>query len=184
MLQAAGAMALVGVALGSLLGVAARYLAAPTDERAEAVLALLPGSNCGQCGFAGCKQAAAALVEGRSAPNCCPPGGASTAARIAQLLGRSLEMGDDAQAQPRVARIDEARCIGCTRCIKKCSSDAIVGAIKQIHTVLPEVCFACRLCEDECPADAIRMVEVAPTLATWHWPRPAAAAARGAALTA
>jgi electron transport complex protein RnfB len=170
---AVGAIGLMGTGLGVVLGVAARYLSAPVDDRTEAVVALLPGSNCAQCGFAGCKQAAAAIVDGRAAPNCCPPGGVSTAQRVADLLGVRLSGDATEDDLPRVAWVDEARCIGCTRCIRKCGSDAIVGAAKQMHTVLPEVCFACGLCEAECPTDAIVMKPVMPTLATWHWPKPA-----------
>jgi electron transport complex protein RnfB len=170
--EAVAAIALLGTGLGAVLGISARYLYAPVDDRAEAIAALLPGSNCAQCGYAGCKQAAAAMVDGRAAPNCCPPGGASTAQRVADLLGVRLSMDAGEAELPRVAWVDEARCIGCTRCIRKCGSDAIVGALKQMHTVLPEVCFACGMCETECPTDAIVMKPVLPTLATWHWPKP------------
>jgi electron transport complex protein RnfB len=172
--QAVAAIGLLGASLGVVLGVAARYLSAPVDARADAVAALLPGSNCAQCGFAGCKQAAAAMVEGRAAPSCCPPGGASTAQRVAELLGVRLVVDGSDAALPTVAWVDEARCIGCTRCIRKCGSDAIVGAIKQMHTVLPEACYACGLCEAECPTQAIVMKPVLPTLTTWHWPKPGA----------
>lgn len=172
--EAVAAIGLLGTALGVILGVAARHFSVPVDNRTETVAALLPGSNCAQCGFAGCKQAAAAMVEGRAVPTCCTPGGVSTAQRVADLLGVRLNA-DAADAAPqRVAWVDESRCIGCTRCIRKCGSDAIVGALKQMHTVLPEVCYACGLCEAECPTDAIIMKPVLPTLATWHWPKPAA----------
>jgi electron transport complex protein RnfB len=171
--QAVAAIGLLGTVLGVVLGVAARYLSAPVDDRAEAVVAILPGSNCAQCGFAGCKQAAAAIVEGRAAPNVCPPGGASTAQRVAELIGVRLAVDGADTALPTVAWVIEERCIGCTRCIRKCASDAIVGAIKQMHTVLPEACYACGLCEIECPTLAIVMKPVMPTLATWHWPKPA-----------
>jgi Na+-translocating ferredoxin:NAD+ oxidoreductase subunit B len=175
--QAVAAIGLLGTVLGAVLGVAARYLSAPADERSEAVAALLPGSNCAQCGYAGCKQAATAIVEGRAAPTCCPPGGASTAQRIASVLGVRLTLADAEAALPRVAWVNEALCIGCTLCSRKCGSDAIVGAVKQMHTVLPEACYACGLCAPECPTEAIEMKPVLPTLATWHWPKPAAAPA-------
>jgi len=170
--QAVAAIGLLGTGLGVVLGVAARYLSTPADDRADAVAALLPGSNCAQCGFAGCKQAAAAIVDGRASPNCCPPGGVSTAQRVAELIGVRLAVDGSDAALPTVAWVDEVRCIGCTRCIRKCGSDAIVGAIKQMHTVLPEACYACGLCVVECPTDAIVMKPVMPTLATWHWPKP------------
>lgn len=170
--QAVGSLAVLGTVLGMILGVAARYLATPVDDRAEAVAAILPGSNCAQCGYAGCKQAAAAMVDGRTAPNGCPPGGASTAQRVAELLGVRLAVDGADEALPTVAWVDEARCIGCTRCIRKCASDAIVGAVKQMHTVLPEACYACGLCEIECPTKAIVMKPVLTTLSTWHWPKP------------
>lgn len=171
--QAVGSIGLLGTGLGIILGVAARYLSTPADDRADAVAALLPGSNCAQCGFAGCKQAASAIVDGRAAPNCCPPGGTSTAQRVAELLGVRLAVDSSDTTLPTVAWVDEERCIGCTRCIRKCGSDAIVGAAKQMHTVLPEACYACELCVAECPTQAIIMKPVLPTLATWHWPKPA-----------
>ena len=174
--QAVGAVGLLGTALGALLGVAARQLSAPEDNRTEALAALLPGSNCAQCGYAGCKQAAAAMVEGRAAPTACPPGGVTTAQRVAQTLGLQLDLADAQAAMPQVAFVDEALCIGCTRCIRKCTADAIVGAAKQMHTVLPEACHACTLCATECPTQAIEMKPVLPTLDTWHWPKPAPAA--------
>lgn len=172
--QTAVALGLLGTSLGAVLGVAARYLSAPKDERAEEIAAMLPGANCAQCGFAGCDQAASAMLDGRATPDCCPPGGASTAQRIADLLGVKLATGAGEEALPMVAWVNEERCIGCMRCMRKCGSDAIVGSAKQMHTVLPEVCFSCGLCAPECPTEAIVMKPVMPTLATWHWPKPAA----------
>lgn len=175
--HAVTAIGLLGASLGTVLGVAARYLSAPKDERAEAIAAMLPGANCAQCGYAGCSQAATAMVGGSAAPDCCPPGGASTAQRIADLLGVKLAAGGEGEALPTVAWVNEERCIGCMRCMRKCGSDAIVGSAKQMHTVLPEACFSCGLCAPECPTDAIEMKPVLPTLATWHFPKPVASRA-------
>jgi len=61
------------------------------------------------------------------------------------------------EAPPRVAWIDEARCIGCARCLAPCPVDAIVGAQKYMHTVLIDRCTGCELCLPPCPVDCIEM---------------------------
>ncbi len=82
--------------------------------------------------------------------------------------------------RPRpVALIDEALCIGCTLCIQACPVDAIVGAAKQMHTVIPELCTGCDLCVAPCPVDCIAMVEATPGRSGWEaWSQPQADAAR------
>jgi Na+-translocating ferredoxin:NAD+ oxidoreductase subunit B len=78
-----------------------------------------------------------------------------------------------------VAVIDETLCIGCTLCIQACPVDAIVGAAKQMHTVLPEHCTGCDLCVAPCPVDCIAMVEVTPGKTGWQaWSQEQADAAR------
>lgn len=160
--QAVGAIGLLGTGLGVVLGVAARYLSAPVDDRAEAVAAILPGSNCAQCGFAGCKRAAAAIVDGRAAPNVCPPGGASTALRVAEMIGVRLAVDGSDAALPRWLGWTRSVALGAPAAYANAPTDAIVGAIKQMHTVLPEACYACGLCEIECPTKAIVMKPVCP----------------------
>jgi electron transport complex protein RnfB len=61
------------------------------------------------------------------------------------------------ETPPRVAWIDESRCIGCARCLAPCPVDAIVGAAKYMHTVLNERCTGCELCLPPCPVDCIEM---------------------------
>jgi electron transport complex protein RnfB len=67
------------------------------------------------------------------------------------------------EATPSVAVIDEAACIGCTKCIQACPVDAIVGASKFMHTVLPDLCTGCALCVAPCPVDCIQMIAVTGT---------------------
>ncbi len=156
------ALALGGI--GALVALAlwlARRLLAPlaatnADTLVDAVDALLPQTQCGQCGHPGCRPYAEAVVAG--APlDLCPPGGPDTAAALRELLGR--EAGRDTLAEPEavVARIDAARCIGCALCLDACPVDAIAGASKYLHAVLPEHCTGCELCVPACPVDCIDM---------------------------
>ena len=172
MLIAVGSLTAMGVALGGLLGVAARFLAVEEDPLELELQAMLPGSQCGQCGFVGCAQAAAALARGEAPVTLCPPGGKAVAEQLAKRLGVTVDLSDHAQHVPVYALIDETLCIGCTRCIKECSVDGIIGASKLMHTVVADACHGCGKCALVCPTDAIRMIEVPVTLAGWHWPKP------------
>jgi electron transport complex protein RnfB len=137
--------------------------------------AMLPGTNCGQCGFPGCSGAAAALAEGSAPPTCCPPGGKALAAAIAEKLGLSLDLSSLADEGPKLATIAEDLCIGCCRCLKSCPTDAILGAPKQIHNILKEACTGCAACVDHCPTEAVVMQPVPVTLQHWVMPKPLAA---------
>jgi electron transport complex protein RnfB len=122
--------------------------------------ALLPQTQCTRCGYQGCKPYAAAIAAGEAEINQCPPGGASTIAALASLLGRRplpLNPMHGVEAPPRVAWIDESRCIGCARCLAPCPVDAIVGAPKYLHTVLADRCTGCELCLPPCPVDCIEL---------------------------
>lgn len=167
----------MGVTLGALLGVAARYLVVEADPLEAELQAMLPGSQCGQCGYVGCSQFAAGLAEGHASVTACIPGGKGVAEALAKRLGVSLDGEVHEEAGPTVAFINEDLCIGCMRCITECGTDAIVGAAKQMHTVVADVCHACGKCYKVCPTEAVEMRPVLPTLATWHWSKPAGASA-------
>lgn len=171
MIFAALVLTALGSSLGLLLSLAARYLQPPPDARRAEILELLPGVNCGQCGYPGCGGAADALLDGNAAPTLCPPGGSALARALAAKLGRPVDGGD--ADPPLLALIDESRCIGCAHCGKRCPTDAIIGAPKQIHAVFQEACMGCGLCVEVCPTECLQLRPQTPTLITWRWPKPA-----------
>ncbi len=145
---------------------------AARENLTEQIETLLPQTQCGQCGYPGCRPYAEALAAGSADINRCAPGGAELIADLAQLLGRApkpLDASCGVTKAPAVALIDEAWCIGCTLCIQACPVDAIAGAANVMHTVIAAECTGCELCIAPCPVDCIQMVAVA---------RPVARAAR------
>ncbi len=125
---------------------------------ADRIDALLPQTQCEQCGYHGCRPYAEAIVRGEAEINQCPPGGAAGIAKLAELLQRPLLPLNSAHGieKPRaLARIVEADCIGCTKCIQACPVDAIIGASKLMHTVIADDCTGCELCVPACPVDCI-----------------------------
>ena len=132
---------------------------------AERINALLPQTQCTKCGYQGCEPYAQAIASEGAAINRCPPGGEAGIVALAQLLSRpiiELDTTCGAHQPLQVAVIDEQFCIGCTLCIQACPVDAIIGASKLMHTVLPEQCTGCDLCVAPCPVDCISMVAVTP----------------------
>lgn len=128
---------------------------------ADQIEDLLPQTQCTKCGYAACRPYAEAIANGSADINQCPPGGAEGIARLASLLGRQVIPLNPVHGLERtrpVALIDEAHCIGCTLCIQACPVDAILGAAKQMHTILPDLCTGCDLCVAPCPVDCISMV--------------------------
>lgn len=124
--------------------------------------ALLPQTQCTRCGYPACRDYAAAIARNEAEINQCPPGGAAGIATLAQLLGRApkpLNPANGIEQPMQVARIDEAICIGCTKCIQVCPVDAIVGASKLMHTILARECSGCELCIPACPVDCIAMTD-------------------------
>jgi H+/Na+-translocating ferredoxin:NAD+ oxidoreductase subunit B len=140
---------------------------------AERIDALLPQTQCRQCGYQGCLPYAEAMAEGIAGINRCPPGGNKVIGELAELLALPPIALDPAcgTLQPRrLAVIDETNCIGCTLCIQACPVDAIVGAAKQMHSVLESWCTGCELCVPPCPVDCIELLphpvpEIAPEFA-------------------
>jgi len=130
--------------------------------------ALLPQTQCTRCGYPGCLPYARAVAAGEAPINRCPPGGEALIARLSALLECEpllLDPQHGVEAAPRLAWIDAQACIGCARCLPPCPVDAILGAARQLHTVIPAWCTGCELCLPSCPVDCIHMLE---------WPRDAA----------
>jgi electron transport complex protein RnfB len=176
MLTAILTIALLGLFMGAALGVAARLFAVEGNPLQAEIEELLPGSQCGQCGYPGCSPAAAAVAEGQAPVTMCPPGGKALAEALAGKLGVSVDLSDMEDKGPMVAFVHEQLCVGCTKCFKRCPTDAILGGPKQIHAVFADACTGCEKCFEVCPTECIEMRTVKPTLQTWYWPLPAQAA--------
>jgi Na+-translocating ferredoxin:NAD+ oxidoreductase subunit B len=174
----AALIALVGLALlfGAILGFAAVRFKVEGNPIVDQIDTILPQTQCGQCGYPGCRPYAQAIVNG-DAINKCPPGGQTTINALADLLdveapALDAEHGIEAEVK-KVAFIREAECIGCTKCIQACPMDAILGAAKQMHTVIADECTGCDLCVEPCPVDCIDMIPVTTSVNTWAWDMPA-----------
>lgn len=178
MLAAILIMAGLAIVLGAILGFASLKFKVEGNPLIEKVGAILPNTQCGQCGFAGCAPYAEAVAEGKAPINLCVPGGNPVAQGIADLLGVEFQPvggADDAAAGPKpkqVAFIDENTCIGCTACMKPCPQDAILGSNKMMHTILSDYCTGCELCVAACPVDCIKMVPVGEDISSWKWQYP------------
>ena len=175
MITALLVMAGIAIVLGAALGYAAIRFRVEGDPLVEKIDAILPQTQCGQCGFPGCKPYAQAIANGEADINQCPPGGDEGVRKLADLLGREFKPLSEEHGieKPKaVAVIDEQTCIGCTLCIQACPVDAIVGAAKQMHTVVEPLCTGCELCVAPSPVDCIAMVPIAETEQTWKWKYP------------
>jgi electron transport complex protein RnfB len=154
----------------------------PARSLADQIEDLLPQTQCTKCGYPACRPYAEAIAEGTANYNQCPPGGAEGIERLAALLGKpviALNPVNGIERVRPVAFIDEAACIGCTLCIQACPVDAIAGAAKQMHTVIPELCTGCDLCVAPCPVDCIAMIPITDDKTGWQaWSADQAEAAR------
>lgn len=172
MIAAIVSLTALGLSIGFSLGFAAKRFKVEKDPMAEQIEAMLPASNCGQCGYAGCGQAAEALVKGEALVTLCPPGGRALAEDLSAKLGVTADLSGMEDAGPKLAFVKEATCVGCTRCFKACPTDAIVGAPKMIHTVIPNACTGCGACVDICPTECLELRDIPETLGSWRWPKP------------
>jgi len=165
----------LGGLFGLGLGWAARKFHVESDPVVDQIEAILPQTQCGQCNYPGCRPYAEAIASGEAGINQCPPGGETGIKALADLLGiESMPLNPEyGEEKPKaVAVIDELACIGCTLCIQACPVDAILGAAKQMHTVIESECTGCDLCLPPCPVDCIDMVVRHPDVGDWGWSKP------------
>ena len=172
MLAAILIMALGAVILGAALGYASVKFKVEGNPLVEKINAILPQTQCGQCGYPGCKPYAEAIAEGEAEINLCPPGGQEGVRKLADLLGREVKPLDAVEKPKQVAIINEQTCIGCTLCIQACPVDAIVGAAKQMHTIVASLCTGCELCVKPCPVECISMEAIIENIDNWTWKYP------------
>ncbi|SMY35749.1 Electron transport complex protein rnfB [Photobacterium malacitanum] len=169
-LIAAIVLAVLAAIFGVILGFASVRFKVEADPIVEQIDAILPQTQCGQCGFPGCRPYAEAIANGEII-NKCPPGGQATIEKLADLMGVDVPQASDevTNSIKKVAFIHEDMCIGCTKCIQACPVDAIVGGTKAIHTVIKDECTGCDLCVSPCPTDCIEMIPVEETPDNWKW---------------
>ncbi len=168
-------MAVVALVLGAVLGFASIRFRVESDPLVEKIDAVLPQTQCGQCGHPGCRPYAEAIADGSDDINKCPPGGEDGIRKLADLLGVEFKPFAEGFAEPKpksVAVIDESTCIGCTLCIQACPVDAILGSSKLMHTIIASECTGCELCIEPCPVDCIAMQPVGETVKNWKWKYP------------
>lgn len=165
------AISLLALVFGAGLGYAAIRFKVESSPLVEQLDNILPQTQCGQCGYPGCRPYAEAIANGDEI-NKCPPGGETTIKELASLMGvdaKPLDSAHGVEEAKKVAFIREDECIGCTKCIQACPVDAIVGAAKQMHSVIIDECTGCDLCVDPCPVDCIDMLPIQQTKTSWGW---------------
>lgn len=165
----------LAVIIGIVLGISAIKFKVEGDPIIEKIDSILPQTQCGQCGFPGCKPYATAIANGEADINQCPPGGDEGIHKLADLLGVEYKPLNAEHGEPKpksVAIIDEETCIGCTLCIQACPVDAILGSAKHMHTIIEKECTGCELCLPPCPVDCIDMVAIEENAENWKWKYP------------
>jgi electron transport complex protein RnfB len=164
-------LAIIASIFGLILAYSAIRFKVEGDPVIDQIDSLLPQTQCGQCTYAGCRPYAEAMANGEADINQCPPGGEATIIALSDLLDVEFKPlnaeNGEAKKLPTIVRIDEEVCIGCTLCIQACPIDAILGAAKQMHTVIESECTGCDLCIAPCPVDCIHIFEVEPSVRSW-----------------
>jgi electron transport complex protein RnfB len=174
-ITAIGTLGGLALLFGLLLGYAAVRFKIEGDPVVDQTDIILPQQQCGKCGYPGCRTYAEAIVKEEEEINLCPPGGEAAMLALADLLDREpkpLNINGMEETLSLLAVIDESTCIGCTLCIQACPVDAILGAPKQMHTVIAQECTGCELCVAPCPVNCINMVSIPQAVDTWKWPYP------------
>ncbi len=156
---------LLAFTVAAALSLASVRLASTTDSVIEKVNDLLPQTQCGQCGYPGCRPYAEAIVAGTAEINQCPPGSDATIYALSRLLNHrrlplNASLGEHKSSSAAV--IDEDACIGCALCLQACPVDAILGAPSYMHTIITHECTGCELCIAPCPVDCISLVRKTP----------------------
>jgi len=175
MLITIGVIIFLSLIIGVALGISAIQFKVDGNPIIEKIDSILPQTQCGQCGYPGCKPYATAIAGGEADINQCPPGGDDGIHKLADLLGVDYKPLNEEHGVPKpksVAIIDEKTCIGCTLCIQACPVDAILGSAKHMHTIIEKECTGCELCLPPCPVDCIEMVPIKETTENWKWKYP------------
>lgn len=163
------AIAVIALIFGAVLGYSSIKLKVESDPIVDQIDALLPQSQCGQCGYPGCRPYAEAIANGDMITKCVP-GGQPLVVNLAELLGVEVPPMDGIEEpEVKVAFIHEDMCIGCTKCIQACPVDAILGTNKAMHTIIPDLCTGCELCVAPCPTNCIEMISIKQTTTSWNW---------------
>ena len=175
----------IGLIAGLGLAIASILLAVPKDEKAEAIEEMLPGANCGACGFSGCSGYAKALAHGEAKPGLCAPGGAEVAKTVSQYLGladvaveakvavvKCLGSYDNTSDKMEYEGIQSCTaaaqlaggvsscrygCMGMGDCVQACAYGAI-EVCNGVARVDPSRCKGCSMCVKACPKHLITLV--------------------------
>lgn len=162
-------IALIALVFGAILGYSSVKLKVEAAPIVDQIDALLPQSQCGQCGYPGCRPYAEAIANGDQITKCVP-GGQPLVVKIADLMGVDVPTMEGEEApETKVAFIHEDMCIGCTKCIQACPVDAIIGTNKAMHTVIADLCTGCELCVAPCPTNCIEMIKPKTSTQNWNW---------------
>lgn len=161
-------LGILAAIFGALLGYSSLRFKVKEDPIVEELDAILPQTQCGQCGYPGCKPYAQAIANGENI-NKCPPGGEAVMRKLAERMGIEPQELEGEDKPKLVAFINEDLCIGCTKCIQACPVDAIFGSTRQMHTVISDECTGCELCVAPCPTDCIDMIPIVLSTQNWQW---------------